>query len=1383
LSATLPTFIFAEEGEIPSAGEEMNAESPSGDSGVSPELEVPAPPELSEEVPQESLESENTENIELLPQKAAPQNLVAIPISENIFINEVELEAEFIEIWNANSEPLDIHSFQFSELSGTSELRHNFSEFTTATTIPANGFLVLNMSRKLNNGGENIKLYLDSAATASIRELVVPATQSGKSYARQSDGSFVWGTPTPGMQNFTDVPLPPPDSEDPPVLPQNSEYAALILNEIDPGAEFLELWNSGEISFDLSNFEFSERSGSNELRHKFSSFSANLTLAPHSFFIISFAQLLNNSGETVKIYIHPQSNDPLSTVEVPALQAGKSYSRKIDGTFLWNAPTPGAENIFPMDAPPPDIPPVTNADYAGLLLNEVDPEAEFLELQNTATAALDLQNFEFGENSGDHEARHKFSDFASDLTLDPQEFLVLSFSRILNNSGEEIRIYSTSTNSDPLLTLTVPEIETGKSYARRDDGTFAWTTPTPGLANIFAAPPPPETPAELPKKSDYAALILNEVDPTAEFIEFFNTGDVVLNLSNFEFSEISGTTEVHHAFADFTTEFLLLPHEFLVLNMSSKLNNSGDTVRIYIHPQVLEPLAVLEIPSAKEGQSFARDADQNFAWTQMPTPGAENIIIAPTATGKTPKPVGADFFPAALQENGFTAEEVVLKITEVAFKDSAHDRIELYCAECGTAEAPQDLSGFRLFDDDVFFEFPLNTFVKTGDYIVLQLKSESEQAQQTSFGWEFQTLHKGLTATDETLILIDGLGTLEDAVCWSNWNGEFSSGEADDFAQMLSAGQWASEKVRDLQCFPSESIHGKMSLARQNGVDSNTAADFFPTAENTFGGANPEPPTPAEGRSIMIEKLVFLPKNKILLTIQNSSTAELFLKGFKLMNAKKTLLDLPDTLLPAGATSSFVVKKPKGNILLTLQDAWEATSDFWCISAAQELIQNDGDVEFLAEMHRRGFWSGRELGSCLAPESFENEKIVRRTFSERSAATDFSAELLLPHALSESPNLFLSRIFPNPKGADEGQEWFEIGTNENISDLNAWLFFVGDDVFSLAESSLVAGDTLRISSGSETFDSLGNKRGEISFLNSQSELYGASWEKAKDNAILEFRDGELLWDIPEKAKKEKKGTEETSEFQIFGDEISAEIVSVLPNPEGKDAGNEVVVLKNISGHTGTLRFWQFDTGKKPLRIADTFFEVDQEVAFFGKGIVPNLKNTAGVLQILDPFGTSKDEVSWQKARDGELFGKNIHWEKPAKKAKAKKARTVKKSKSAAEKNGETEISGRIQSFSAKGISLVLTDGAVKFYPFAAKTPQDDFFLRKFLQMGTEITLTISEKGEIIGFDATPISPFVLPDEKALSINFFFLSSIFLISACVTGYGAYRKKRLLTIRAK
>lgn len=105
---------------------------------------------------------------------------------------------------------------------------------------------------------------------------------------------------------------------------------------------------------------------------------------------------LSSEGEALSI--STSTGARLDEVTFPALEAGQSYAR-IDGAFtLCDTPTPGGANRCGAVRPPPkksylpyDWPPVWPPPPAGpVVLSEIDPEGDVIELVNRSGAPVDL---------------------------------------------------------------------------------------------------------------------------------------------------------------------------------------------------------------------------------------------------------------------------------------------------------------------------------------------------------------------------------------------------------------------------------------------------------------------------------------------------------------------------------------------------------------------------------------------------------------------------------------------------------------------------------------------------------------------------------------------------------------------------------------------------------------------------------------------------------------------------------------------------------------------------------------------------------------------------------------------------------------------------------
>ncbi len=101
----------------------------------------------------------------------------------------------------------------------------------------------------------------------------------------------------------------------------------------------------------------------------------------------------------------------------------------------------------------------------------------------------------------------------------------------------------------------------------------------------------------------------------------------------------------------------------------------------------------------------------------------------------------------------------------------------------------------------------------------------------------------GLTSTDEQVIFKDGLGNIEDAVCWADQSGTWGSGEEADVQALVDADpeQWkiAGASLAESDCFNSTTVDANDSIARDaDSSDTNANSDWSVCSSPTRGKVN-----------------------------------------------------------------------------------------------------------------------------------------------------------------------------------------------------------------------------------------------------------------------------------------------------------------------------------------------------------------------------------------------------------------------------------------------------------------------------------------------------------------------------------------------------------------
>lgn len=259
-----------------------------------------------------------------------------------------------------------------------------------------------------------------------------------------------------------------------------------------------------------------------------------------------------------------------------------------------------------------------------------------------------------------------------------------------------------------------------------------------------------------------------------------------------------------------------------------------------------------------QGQGAWKDEDPAGPDANDPVPsdpvGTKQTIArnsSSTDTGSkadwsvAPNPTPGAATPAPLKSK--------LVINEVSFNGGggtyggatlAEDWVEIYCSDDGNGGSGSDISGLFFEDDSSFKTIGSGTTIKTGEYILLLF--DSSLNDETTAGsdkvLELHTSRTGLTGTDEQIILKDPFGAVVDAVPWANNDSAWSSGEGEDVAALVAAGQWNGANEAD--CVPSNSAGTKDSIARDElHSDTNSRADWTVRSEPTPGADNGAPPS------------------------------------------------------------------------------------------------------------------------------------------------------------------------------------------------------------------------------------------------------------------------------------------------------------------------------------------------------------------------------------------------------------------------------------------------------------------------------------------------------------------------------------------------------------
>jgi hypothetical protein len=451
---------------------------------------------------------------------------------------------EWIELYNLGPAAADLTGWQLDDVAGGSRPY----TFPAGTLLAPGEFLVRYRSTTgvaLNNDADTARLLAPDGREVDTFSYTNP--RPDQSYSRTADGTGAWTDsypPSPGQSNRPATPTPTPTAGPTPT-PTPTGTPGLRLNEIlprpglvdwngdgtaDAEDEWVELYNAGPAAVDLTGWQLDDIANGGSAPY---TFPAGTTLAPGAFALIFRSDsnvALNNDADTVRLLGPDGALADSFSYSNPA--ADRSYSRMADGAWTDTyPPSPGRPNqpATPTPTPRPPTPTPTATPFpAGVTLNELLPDPEFvdwdqngtadyrdewIELYNAGPAAADLGGWALLDDT-------KAYTLPLGTTIWPRGYLLL-FRRqtdlALGDRHDRVILRQPDGQAtDQFEYLLGPG--TDRSYCRSQDGVGTWTrdcAATPGEANRVlptstprpdgGAPRPTAGPGGLPAGSIAAA--------------------------------------------------------------------------------------------------------------------------------------------------------------------------------------------------------------------------------------------------------------------------------------------------------------------------------------------------------------------------------------------------------------------------------------------------------------------------------------------------------------------------------------------------------------------------------------------------------------------------------------------------------------------------------------------------------------------------------------------------------------------------------------------------------------------------------------------------------------------------------------------------------------
>ncbi|HBW51624.1 MAG TPA: hypothetical protein DEF47_17160 [Herpetosiphon sp.] len=578
-----------------------------------------------------------------------PVDLPIVPTQAQIVINEVMSQpltgTDWIELYNLGPEPLDLQGWKIDdqlEGGGTAQtIQHS-------TIISPNSFLVIPVGTLLNAELDSVHLITTQGIITDSLEYT--SSLSGRSWSRLPDGFGPWqaaSRATPASSNRQNPSLEPNQ---------------LLINEVlawpSTGEEFVELYNAGSNTIDLSGWWLDDQvnAGGTPMR-----IADDTLIEPRSWHTIYSSNLLNDNGDIVRLLDYRLQEYAVWSYSSALL--GLSAGRWPDGGLNWHNGMRASPNYRNRELA---------AIPTGLVINEISPLGnEWLELYSTNAQTLDLSSWSVSDSSGTSIR------IAANTRISQGQFLTITLSSLLNDSGDSVELAMADGRVVDQLSYTKPLANT--TWSRIPDA-GSWQNNAPATPNqpnrasqptaipATKTPKPTSTakPTSTPKASakpkiakpkatvqptialqaNYPSLQINEIVPAPqaidwnadgennssdEWIELYNPNSFQIDLTGWQLDD---TADAGSRSWRFPTGMRIAAQGYLVIfaNQSKlSLANTGEEVRL------LQPNGVVidRVSYAKLAydQSWGRHpSNQQWQFFEQPSPQQANNSVQPKPT-------------------------------------------------------------------------------------------------------------------------------------------------------------------------------------------------------------------------------------------------------------------------------------------------------------------------------------------------------------------------------------------------------------------------------------------------------------------------------------------------------------------------------------------------------------------------------------------------------------------------------------------------------------------------------------------------------------------------------------------------------------------------------
>lgn len=1023
----------------------------------------------------------------------------------------------------------------------------------------------------------------------------------------------------------------------------------VIITEIDPVSEAIELYNPTSQEVVLDGWQWSEFTASGT--EKLYEIEGSPVIVAGEFFVIETTRKINDSGDTVSLLSPDGEKD---SIFVPEKQDTLTY-QLIDDSWQWGESSIGLQNVSLDDQNEDDESDTDHLEneeqsskneeeaesngqqeeeqtddvlIAGnIIVTEMLPnpegndggENEFFEVFNAESFDIDIAGWNIRDAGG---GVYFFPENTVVPSGEYRAFFRSETGITLNNTSESLFLFDLSgTMVSELL------------FSDSAEEGFAWVRIDPLSSPEWISFATPHASTVRPTYNN--SVVVSEILPNPEgtdgghneFLELWNNSSERLDLEGWRVYDGGGKSFI------FPQDTFLEVGEYRAFfkdETGITLNNSDESITLQ-DPNGESVSQLSFSGSADESWAFAISDGRSF-WTDTITPNLENSITGEKKSSNTNDSYG--LFSSL--DGGFNHSDIQLLITTVS-PNTKNDFVEILCQKCDT-----DLAGIRLRIDDVVYQIPEGTVVQTGEYLRFVFGSDiPKEPVHIMNTWVFSLSAKNLTSTDETIALGSWDGEIFDAMCYADQNGNFISTEKKEVGQLHLLSEWSGE-LKEWGCVSSSALPRDTVFIRKNEQDTNTASDFIRSrsSDSTIQSIQ---------HSVVISEL-FIQNDVTRITLKNIGEGSVNLQHWYLANEKKWMMNISDGDLLLYPQQEIQVqwspqrakKYARENMTLEIRDPFGVIHDVLCLNQSKTTKDKQDSNEVISGWMNEGLWE-KQKKQHVCFEYFQTRQkhtYSRNSFVFPASVDSYTRTVTIDDAFSdpELPTATLSE--KQPEDSDVQKDDPLDSFSYSVSSSHEGVMFSG--------SAFTGVSKVRFSIPSKNLSwDMKVKGGTFSGLIQKPFKKG----RYAVDITLVFRD---KTEVP--LPRERFFIAQSS---MPNELLHVVVAKVLPNPDGKDRGNELLVLKNISKFSGWMRGWtlEIESGEtlKYQSLPGAFLH-PQEDFFLQKPFLPLLKNSDVTLRIRDGWGNLVYEVAWENARSGEYFGAFApHYISKTSKKKKKKA--------------------------------------------------------------------------------------------------------------------------------